>query len=105
MESKGETESSQEAAAPWGGAAYPWPRRPVVWAPQAPSDIAPPPINSLHQENPRARAIIHEKYYKPPPSSIRDWEGLEALPGTLPEGGIITGGLLLCHAYLGVMRE
>jgi hypothetical protein len=25
-ESKGETEKSQEAAAPWGGAAYPWSR-------------------------------------------------------------------------------
>jgi hypothetical protein len=29
----------------------PWPRRPVVWAPQPPSDIALLPINSLHHEN------------------------------------------------------
>jgi hypothetical protein len=29
-----------------------------------------------------------------------DQEGLEALPGTLPERGIITGGLLHRHAFL-----
>jgi hypothetical protein len=31
----------------------PWPRRPVVWAPRPPTDIALPPINSLCQENPK----------------------------------------------------
>jgi hypothetical protein len=55
--SKGETESSQEAAAPWGGAGHPWPRHQVVWPPQASSDIAPPPINLLHQENPKGPEI------------------------------------------------
>jgi hypothetical protein len=35
------------------------------------------------------------------PSSTRDREGPEALPGTLPERGIATGGLLHCH----VMRR
>jgi hypothetical protein len=39
----------------------PWPRHQVVWAPQAPSDIAPPPINSLHQENPKALNIYSRK--------------------------------------------
>jgi hypothetical protein len=45
-----------------------------------PSNIALPPINSLHRENP-----------KPPPLSTLVWQGLKALPGTLPERGIITG--------------
>jgi hypothetical protein len=31
----------------------PWPRRPVVWAPRPPTDIALPPINSLCRENPK----------------------------------------------------
>jgi hypothetical protein len=48
----------------------------------------------------RARASIHEKYCKPPPSSTLVREGPEALPGTLPERGIITGGLLHHHACL-----
>jgi hypothetical protein len=30
--------------------ATPWLHHQVVWAPRPPSDIAPPPINSLHQE-------------------------------------------------------
>jgi hypothetical protein len=33
--------------------ATPWPRHQVVWAPGPPSDIALPPINSLHRENPK----------------------------------------------------
>jgi hypothetical protein len=40
---------------PHHGVAWPtpWPRRPMVWAPGPPSDIALPPINSLHRENPK----------------------------------------------------
>jgi hypothetical protein len=57
-ESKEETEESQEAAAPWGGAAYPWPCWPMVWAPRPSSDIALPPINSLRRENPKGRNIF-----------------------------------------------
>jgi hypothetical protein len=33
--------------------ATPWPRHQVVWAPGPPSDIALPPIYSLHRENPK----------------------------------------------------
>jgi hypothetical protein len=33
--------------------ATPWPHHQVVWAPGPPSDIALPPINSLHRENPK----------------------------------------------------
>jgi hypothetical protein len=36
----------------------PWPRRPVMWAPWPPSDIALPPINSLHRENPKGPNIF-----------------------------------------------
>jgi hypothetical protein len=46
------------------------------------------------------RSIFQKTYCKPPPSSTRDWEGLEALPSTLLERGITTGGLLHHHACL-----
>jgi hypothetical protein len=35
----------------------PWPRHPMVWAPRAPTDLALPPINSLHRENPKAPSL------------------------------------------------
>jgi hypothetical protein len=41
-----------------------------------------------------------ETHRDPPPSSTRDREDPEALPGTLPERGIATGGLLHRHACL-----
>jgi hypothetical protein len=47
---------------------HPWPHQALVWAPRPPSDIALPPINSLHQENTKEIASIHKKYYKPTPS-------------------------------------
>jgi hypothetical protein len=54
----------------------------------------------LGEEILKTRSIFHETYYKPPPSSTRDREDSEALPGTLPERGITTGGLLHHHDYL-----
>jgi hypothetical protein len=48
----------------------------------------------------RTRSIFHETYCKPPPSSTRDREGPEALPGTPSERVITTGGLLYHHACL-----
>jgi hypothetical protein len=48
----------------------------------------------------KTRSIFYETYCKPPPSSMRDREGPEALPGTLPERGITTGGLLHHHVCL-----
>jgi hypothetical protein len=54
----------------------------------------------LSKENLNTRSIFHETYCKPLPSSTRDWEGPEALPGTLLERGITAGGLLHHHAYL-----
>jgi hypothetical protein len=47
-----------------------------------------------------ARTLFQKTYCKPPPSSTRDREGPEALPDTLPESGITTGGLLHHHACL-----
>jgi hypothetical protein len=54
----------------------------------------------LDEKTLKARTLFQKTYYKPPPSSTRDREGLEALPGTLLERGITTGGLLHHHACL-----
>jgi hypothetical protein len=60
----------------------------------------------LHQLGPisektlRTRSIFQKTYYKPSPSSTRDREGPEALPGSLTEREITTGGLLHHHACL-----
>jgi hypothetical protein len=94
-----------DGAEPGGGHTIGW-RGPTpgrarpLCRPHAPSDIALPPINSLHRKTLRAQTSIPKKYYQPPPSSTRVWEGPEALPGTLPERGIITGGLLHRHSCL-----
>jgi hypothetical protein len=52
------------------------------------------------RENLKARINFHETYCKPPLSRMRYWEGPEALLGTLPERGIIAGGLLHHHVCL-----
>jgi hypothetical protein len=54
----------------------------------------------LDEKTLRTRSIFQKIYCKPSPSSTRDREGPEALPGTLPERGITTGGLLHHHACL-----
>jgi hypothetical protein len=54
----------------------------------------------LGEKTRRTRSIFQKTYCKPPPSSTRDREGLEALLGTLPERGITTEGLLHHHASL-----
>jgi hypothetical protein len=54
----------------------------------------------LDEKNPRGRSLFPKTYRKPPPSSTRDWEGPEALPGSLTEWGITTEGLLHHHACL-----
>jgi hypothetical protein len=72
----------------------------VVGPPGPPPDAALPPIYSPRWENPKARSIFHETYCKPPLLSTRDWEGPEALPDTLSEREITTGGLLHPHACL-----
>jgi hypothetical protein len=54
----------------------------------------------LDEKTLRAQTLFQKIYCKRPPSSTRDRESLEALPGTLPERGITTGGLLHHHACL-----
>jgi hypothetical protein len=82
--------------------AWPTPglRRPVVWAPWSTSDAAPLPIKTPRREKPKHPITFLETYRDPPPSLTRDREGPEALPGTLLERGITTGGLLHRHTCL-----
>jgi hypothetical protein len=54
----------------------------------------------LDGKNLKDRSIFHKTYCKLPPSSARDREGPEALPGTLPERVITAGGLLNHHGHL-----
>jgi hypothetical protein len=78
----------------------PGPRRGMVWAPGPLPGIAPPPIYSPRRENPKDLINFLEIYREPPSLSTQDRESPEALPGTLPERGITTGGLLHHHACL-----
>jgi hypothetical protein len=82
------------------GAACPGPRPPVVRAPWPTSGAAPLPIKTPRREKPKHPINFPETHRDPPPSSTQDREGPEALPGTLPERGIATGGLLHRHACL-----
>jgi hypothetical protein len=56
--------------------------------------------NPLDGKTLGARTFFQKTYCKPPLSSTRDQEGPEALPGTLSERVITTGGLLHHHACL-----
>jgi hypothetical protein len=77
-----------------------WPRRPMVSPTWSTSDAAPSPIKTPQREKPKYPINFLETHRDPPPLSTRDREGPEALPGTLPERGITTGGLLHRHACL-----
>jgi hypothetical protein len=70
-----------------------------VWPPLSTSDDAPSPIKTPWREKPKDLITFLETYRDLPPST-RDREGPEALPGTLPERGIATGGLLHRHTCL-----
>ena len=76
-----------------------------TWRPPTSSRVALSPSNWLRCENPRYPIIFSRKHPRPPPSSTLDREGSEVLPGTLPEGGIITGGIYITMPAFGVMRE
>jgi hypothetical protein len=104
------TEASRSPKRRWRGATgrphnraarpRPWPCPLCVWPPWSTSDTAPSPIKTPRREKPKDPINFPETHRDPPPSSTRDWEGPEALPGTLPERGIATGGLLHRHACL-----
>jgi hypothetical protein len=78
----------------------PWPRPLYVRPPWSTSDAAPSPIKTPRREKPKYPINFPETHRNPSSSSTRDREGPEALPGTLPERGIATGGLLHRHACL-----
>jgi len=77
----------------------------VVWAPRASPAAALSPIYSSSRKNPKYPSHYPRKVPETPPPSTLAREGSEALPGTLPERGIITGGLYITMPASGVMRE
>jgi hypothetical protein len=81
----------------------PWPRPLCVRLPRSTSDAAPSPIKTPRREKPKYPITFPETHRDPPPLSTWDREGLEALPGTLPERGITTRGLL--HRYACLRRD
>jgi hypothetical protein len=87
---------------PHHGVAWPahGPRPLWVRPPWSTPDTAPLPIKTPRREKPKDPINFPETHCDPPPSSTRDREGPKALPGTLPERGITTGGLLHRHACL-----
>jgi hypothetical protein len=72
----------------------------VVRPPGPPPDAALPPIYFSQREKPKDPINFPETHRDQPPSSTQDREGPEALPGTLPERGTATEGLLHRHACL-----
>jgi hypothetical protein len=78
----------------------PWSRPLCVRPPRSTSDVAPSPIKTPRREKPKYPINFLETHRDLPPSSTRDRESPEALPGTLPERRIATGGLLHRHACL-----
>jgi hypothetical protein len=97
---KDETEGGTGRPHPRVARPSPGPLHQGVRPPGPPPDAALPPIYSPRWEKPKYPINFPETHRDPPPSSTRDREGLEALPGTLPERGIATEGLLHRHAYL-----
>ena len=81
------------------------PRLGMVWPPWVPPGLAPPPIYSPPRENPKYPSIIPRKVPTPPSSSTLVREGSEALPGTLPEGEIISGGIFIAMPASEVICE
>jgi hypothetical protein len=63
-------------------------------------DITLPPINSLRLENPKETNTFPWNILQATTVIVPRSGGPEALPDTLPERGIITGGLLHRHASL-----
>jgi hypothetical protein len=82
-----------------GARGRPHPR--VAWpSPGPPPDASLSPIYSPRREKPKDPINFPGTYCKPPSSLTRDREGPKALPDTLPERGITTGGLLHHHGRL-----
>jgi hypothetical protein len=98
--SKDEMEGARTWPQPRAARPRPWPRH-QGWGRLV--HLLTPPFRlyiPLNGKNLNTRSIFHETYCKPPPSSTRDREGPEALPGTLLERGIPVRGLLHHHGCL-----
>jgi hypothetical protein len=95
-----ETKPSQGWSHHQGARPRAWLRCPKVIPTWSTSNAAPSPIKTPRREKPKHPINFPETHRDPPPSSTRDREGPEALPGTQPERGIATGGLLHRHACL-----
>jgi hypothetical protein len=95
-----ETERSQGWSHYQGARHRAWSRCPMVSPTWYTSDAAPSPIKTSRREKPKHPITFPETHRDPSPSSTQDREGPEALPGTLPEREIATGGLLHRHACL-----
>jgi hypothetical protein len=97
---------SRDGGGPEGSRTMPWHGPPLVRARLWCGPLVHPLTSPfrlyivLDEKTLKARTLFQKTYYKLPPSSTRDREGLEALPGTMPERGITTGGLLHHHACL-----
>jgi hypothetical protein len=75
-------------------------RHPRVRPPGPSSNIAPSPIKTPRRKKPKYPIRFPEHTAIRRRRRPEDWEGPEALPGTLPERGIATEGLLHHHACL-----
>src|SRR6266480_5172645 len=95
----------QEVVSPPLGAARVWPRQGQVWAPSWPPDAVLSPIYCLRTKSYEMEIRNPRKVLPPPSSSTLDREGSGALPGTLPEGEIIAGGLFITMPASGMTRE
>jgi hypothetical protein len=76
------------------------PRPLCVRAPRSTPDDAPSPIKTPRREKPKYPITFPEHIAIHRRRRPEDREGPEALPGTLPEMGIATEGLLYRHACL-----
>ena len=83
----------------------PQPSEHQVWGPRASTAFALSPTNIPRRENLNNPNTFPETLTEPPPSSTLVREGSEPLPGTLPERGIITGGLYITMPASGLMLE
>jgi hypothetical protein len=76
------------------------PRPLCVKPPRSTPDDAPSPIKTPRREKPKDPISFPEHIVIRRRRRPEDRKGPEALPGTLPERGIATGGLLHHHACL-----
>ena len=83
----------------------PWPCMGPTWSAPSSTRAALSPINHLRPENPMYPIIFSRKHARPPPLPTLDREGSAALSGTLPERGIIIGGIYTTMHASGVMCE